>query len=328
MFRKKYAPWIVAAVTLAILAVFLWSRTAQTATVDAPAAMGESKVEFGEFAEEYANFPAGYTLQVENGTDLTTDGVVFLEKANDDLYVQFTNRSQMDSEFVLKLFLDYSEVDFFVEGVSYSEYEFQLDNGAGVQIPIQIDSQIDLQTSHMLTVGVFAAPNKYASDLDLMSNSYGMVATFEIVSPGGSRTCDVQTQFEEPAKFLKSQFGGVMLNEDFAAEDTDQVLYPPKEVTLSPGEKKSFAYRIGNYSGEVLLIVLVDWKQIPLNGADYLAIENKPGYMGFGQVEITAPMEKGKYEVAAFAVEAPFEPRSVENFFSHDTAYRFTLSVQ
>lgn len=282
-----------------------------------------------DFASEYRSYPDGFVLNVVNGTDLTKDGVIFLENASDDLFVQFANLTKDNSEFVLKLFLDYEEVNFLIGEVSYSSFEFKVAAEESKEIQVNLDTTVDLGISHMLTVGVFTAPNKHASEIELMSNSYGMVLTYEIVSPSGSRTNIRDMHCEKTAKFLKSQFQGIMLNEDFLNEDNDTVQFPPIEVAALPGKNISLAYRLGNYNyqGNVMLIVLVDWKQVSVNGSDYLIVENKPGYIGFGEIEITAPLDSGKYEVIAFAVNQPFSPRNVTNFFAHDTAYRFTLSV-
>ena len=62
--------------------------------------------------------------------------------------------------------------------------------------------------------------------------------------------------------------------------------------------------------------------------ANSLYIRNKPGYIGYGELNITTPLQAGEYEVTAFVVDSPFSLRDFNTFHTHDTAYRFTLTVQ
>jgi hypothetical protein len=121
-----------------------------------------------------------------------------------------------------------------------------------------------------------------------------------------------------------------MLNLDFDEKDDNQVFYPPMEIGASSGETIKLAYRVGNYDNadDVLFIVLLDWQQQTLDGNSFIHLVNKPNYMGYGEIEITAPLEKGKYEITGFVVVNPFELRDDYNFMGNDTCYRFTLTVE
>ena len=96
------------------------------------------------------------------------------------------------------------------------------------------------------------------------------------------------------------------------------------------GETITLAYRAGNYenASELMVIVLIDWKQSQINDVNSLYIRNKPGYIGYGELNITTPLQAGEYEVTAFVVDSPFSLRDFNTFHTHDTAYRFTLTVQ
>lgn len=58
-----------------------------------------------DFADEYREYGNMLVLGVVNDTDLTEDGVVYLDSITDNLNIQFANLTEYDSEYILKLFL-------------------------------------------------------------------------------------------------------------------------------------------------------------------------------------------------------------------------------
>ena len=78
-----------------------------------------------DFADEYREYGNMLVLGVVNDTDLTEDGVVYLDSITDNLNIQFANLTEYDSEYILKLFLDYEEIEYFIDDEIKNGYVFQ-----------------------------------------------------------------------------------------------------------------------------------------------------------------------------------------------------------
>lgn len=283
------------------------------------------------FAEQYKDYGGEMlVLGVVNDSEPTENGVVYLDSLSDNLNIQFANLTETDSEYIIKVFFDYEETEFSIDGVDVSEYVFQAKAGESLTFPITINPDAEFDSSHILTVAVLTAPNKYAAEIDLMSNSYGMVLSYELAKRGQERSIEEKTIAEEPEGYIPLNFQGLMLNSDFKFAEGTSVKFPAKELTVKANEMVSMAYRAGNYekSEDILLLLLVDWKQADIDGSPFLHIANKEGSISYGTLEFQAPSEPGKYEVTAFVVDSPYSMKVGDTFHTHDTSYRFTLVVE
>lgn len=284
-----------------------------------------------EFAQEYKEFGGNMlVLGLENDTAPTENGVVYLEAIDDNLNVQFANLTDSNSEYILKLFLDYTEIEYMLDGEIRSEYVFTADAGESLVFPITLSTDMPFDTSHILTIAILTAPNEHANTLNLMSHSYGMVLSYELANSALERQMIESATIEEPSKYLTLSYQGIILNEDFTTENNTSVKFPPQKMEVKSGEPVNLAYRVGNYEAcdDVIVVVLVDWKQQMINDKPYLHIANKTGYVGYGTLEFAAPSQAGEYEVTAFVVADPYELKNGDNFHTHDTSYRFTLIVE
>ena len=285
-----------------------------------------------DWAAEYGNLGGGLVVGLVKGEEPTENGVVFLEKISDMLNIQFANLTENDSEYMLKLFYDYEETLFASGGgdTLQKDYIFAVDSMTSMIIPVMLDENLTFDNSHFLTVAVLTAPGSHAVDLDLMSNEYGYAVTFELSNKNAARQVNNKPAVQESAAFLQLQYQGLMLNLDFEAKDDEPVFFPPKELRASSGETVTLTYRAGNYDADdVLFVVMVGWEpQIISGNSPYMYIANKPGFMSYGTIKITAPMEKGKYEITGFIDASPFELREAGNFWGNEFCYRFTLVVE
>jgi hypothetical protein len=267
-------------------------------------------------------------LGLVNDTDLTFDGVVFLENINDNLNIQFANLTEHNSEYLLKIFLDYNEIDFEHEGNYKSDYIFTANSGESLIIPISLSEDNSFDSSRILTVAIFTAPDKHAYEINLMSNQYGVVMSYELANK--NRTVITNTNATEPSEYLSLSFQGLMLNFDFSPENNMSVKFPPYSISTKENELIEIAYRAGKYENvsDIIIVVMVNWNQQKINGMPYLHLVNKPDFISFGSVSFIAPAETGKYDVVAFVVESPYSNKNADNFHFHDKAYRFTLIVE
>ena len=81
-------------------------------------------------------------LGVVNDTDLTEDGVVYLDSITDNLNIQFANLTEYDSEYILKLFLDYEEIEYFIDDEIKNGYVFQAKSDESLIIPVKLNSSM------------------------------------------------------------------------------------------------------------------------------------------------------------------------------------------
>lgn len=283
-----------------------------------------------DFADEYRGYGNRLVLGLENDTAPTENGVVYLDSISDNLNIQFANLTESNSEFILKLFLDYSEINFYIDGKLTSDYIFQSQAGESLVLPVNLDSVTEFINSHILTIAVLTAPQKHAKTSELMSNSYGVVLSYELAPQNGEREIITSHICQDPLDYLKLNYQGLVLNFDFENTHDTMVQFPPNNYCVKPGGKISLAYRAGNYenTNDILFVVLVDWEQQSVNNSDFVYVKNNPGFISYGAIEFSAPLEAGEYEVTAFVVDHPFSLKNSDTFHTHDTAYRFTLTVE
>jgi len=284
-----------------------------------------------DFTKEYETLSGEYlVLGLVNDTDLTEHGVVYLNSITDNLNIQFANLTDSDTEYILKLFLNYVEIPFFMDGNYMDSYVFTAKSKESLIIPVSLDENISFENSHILTVAVLTYPGKYAYKSEVMSNSYGLVMSYELANKNGGRYLAEKTKAKEPMEYLRLEYQGLMLNMDFATEENVPVNFPPYQIKAKPNDTVNVAYRAGNYENaeDVIIIVLVEWEQKEINNENFLHIVNKTGFMSFGHIEFITPLEKGEYEITAFIVESPYDIKNSDNFHFHDKAHRFTLIVE
>ena len=318
-------------ITLILAFAFAFSLVACSGGNDKSKDKGGSD-ELHDWAKEFEQKGSFLVLGLVNSNDLTEDGVVFLDNITDTLNIQFANLTDNNSEYILKLFYDYEEASFLVNGgdVLMDSYLFTANSKESLVIPISLDGSLTFNNSHLLTVAVLTAPTKHAVDLDMMTNSYGVNMTYELTNRNGTRQIDVKTTANEPMAFLQLTYQGLMLNLDFEVNENVMTKFPPKEVRAKSGEVIRIAYRAGNYenTNEVAFIVLLDWQQQYFDGNPYIHIINKPRFISYGVIELTVPSERGKYEIAGFIIDRPFELRNADTFHFNDACHRFTLTVE
>lgn len=281
-------------------------------------------------AETYQGFGSVIVLGVVNDSDPTISGLIHMDTVADNLHVQFANLTQKEHKYILKLFLDYQETDFYLNEQKYNGYVFSAAAGEELDLVVNLDMDISMEESHILTTAVLTAPDTHAKDLDFISNSYGIVMNYELAPAEGERRINSGQVCREPDAYLELEYQGIMLNQDYETEGNSVVYLPPSNITVQPNETVSLAYRAGNYekADDILILLLLDWKQQQINGRPFEYVKNIPGLMSYGTLEFTAPSEPGFYEVTAFAAEQPYALRSRETFHTSDTSYRFTLTVE
>jgi len=281
---------------------------------------------------------SGDQRYTEYGT-LGFDGIMTLDTPQDTLHVFFENLSPNERDFILKVFYNYEEVSFCVLGVAVCEAEFvfSLEGNHEVTIPIQLDNNvIATDTINKLTVGIFADPNLFSMTVDSsLWRPRGMLLNFEI-NYGFREELILYVEQEEPVLKLDGlMFHGLMINQDF-----DPVLYqayfPSNPLQVRRGEEVELAFlanatlNINEALEDYLIIAMLDWEQISMNGKPYLYVnvtDDNENVGHHGRFTIEVDRDLGSYEFIAFIVANPVNENSDSNFFPLEMATRFTIEV-
>lgn len=268
-------------------------------------------------------------MGVKSGLPVSgVNGVINLKEINDPLYLSFANLTGNKS-FALKIFLDYKETEFYVDGELYDSYIINAVNGETEIIKFSLKTDIDFDESHYLTTAVFTAPNVHFGEFGASDNNSSTVHNYEIAPLNGERAMQEPFEPQKPERFCDIQYQGLVVGTQFE-KSPKVVQIPPQNIYAKPGEKVKLSYFAGKYPDKenVLFLLLLDWKQLEIGGGDYIYLSNDPEKIGYGSFEFTAPEEPGSYEVAGFIVYNPFKILGPNDFHTLDEMYRWTLVVE
>lgn len=270
-------------------------------------------------------------LMVENGyylnlyTDEKKGGTGIIEYKNSDniLYADVENIGNNRS-FIIKLYLDYKEINFFVDEKEYSTYYFSLDSSKRKTIPIKL-SNINTSINHKLTISLIEAPEKYTSDVEgPVTSSYGITLDYFLQCTDNEELKNDNTKYEEPLKTFKEGFNGFVINDDLSK--SNETKYPSKLIKAKKNEKVKLAYRIGSgfNESEFLIVLDVGWKQVNIDNEPFKLIKREKDKPVYGELSFIAPSKPGKYEITAILIENPFK---INKFEPINKSFRFTLEV-
>ena len=278
----------------------------------------------------FASETDGYCLVV-NGIEEREEGIVpefiLLGEYNVlKVVIESTGKRKM----ALQVLVDYIQVPVIVDGETYDTYYIETEKNISVTKQIKLGIDIDRNVDHKITVMLL-------NDLQLTSGeiSGGEIAKYVIF--GGAATfdsllvCDKEknelkrpkAEYETLIKEYDDELGAIFLTQD----ENGKRKKIQGNINVKPGEKVKLYYHIGGFNGETLIFLNIGEKQSQINGKDFLLFECRTSKVLYGQLEITAPMEEGKYEVGAWAVNNPYG--KIQNGMQTIAGTpRFTLNVE
>ncbi|MCL2559417.1 MAG: hypothetical protein FWE07_02920 [Turicibacter sp.] len=261
------------------------------------------------------------------------------ETPQDIFSVEISNGYSFDLNLLVKIFYNYEEVPFRVLGnEEYStEFIFTLPALYDVMIPVQLDSQLQVNEllSSRLTVAVFLVPDLHIAEFpEFLGMFNAMALNFEIDYGSHERKILLPPSNVETLS-IENLFAGFMINSDL--EPTGHTLYvPPYVMRVNPGEIIDLSLIINGNEllnleevESYLVISMLDFHQIPMNGEPFLHIYTNDEY-DIGQhtrFTIIAPEEPGLYEFTSFVVPNPAHSTRDSNFFLLEFGMRFTIEV-
>ena len=317
------------------------------------------EIEEGSESEYIGSVGLGLWSGEEAFSALESDAVLRLETPQDLLTAYVENVSFERQNMILKVFYNYEETAFRVVGAEdyRTEFLFTLDPFEAVEIPFHLAADLaPSETFSQLTIGAFFAPERFSAlttpeesnFLLLNSRDHGRVLNFEMNDSDEDEELMLPISPTAPLRQIEDlMFTGLMINLDFDPP-AHAAYFPPNPLQVRSGEQVELGFVAGppdilgtiehspdhfeEYLYEVeeyLIIVMVNWQQVMVNGEPYIRIDETGGF-GTGQhgrFFIDAPTEAGLYEVVAFLVHDPAHRSQHRHFFPLEIAPRFTLEV-
>lgn len=249
------------------------------------------------------------------------DGV-FKDVDNNTIFYASLQNSGQDRYVNLAAYLNYKAVSLEFLDENYNE-QIHLKDGDNVVIPFKIKTNICQSENYKLLISLFLGSDLHESDT-LFQTTQHTISYDYFIKNQINTDINLEVTQNEPISFIKSDFPGLAINDDFSS--TDLMKLPPSELVVNKGQKFDLAYRIGQIdnSKNQLLIVAIDYKQVKINNEYSLLIETKESHISFGKITLNAPEKEGKYEICALVVPTP---EAVSAFYPLENSYRFTLKV-
>lgn len=250
---------------------------------------------------------------------------IFKNIDNDSVFYASLQNSGKDRYVTLAGYLNYKSISLEILDENYRQEQIFLEDGANILIPFKLNADIDKNTNYKFLISLFMGSDLHESDTHYQTTQYAISYDYFIQNQSDN-SVDLALVNLEPLEYITSEFSGIVLNTDFST-NTDAIKLPPSELVVTQGESFDLAYRIGHISNAQshLLIVTLGYQQAQINDRDSLLINTPENKVSFGKITLTAPTEKGKYEICALAVPDPETPSP---FIPLENTYRFTVTVQ
>lgn len=268
-----------------------------------------------------------------------------LETPQDIITISGINFCYIDRPFLLKVFYNYEEIPFRIVGVE--EYDtgfvFELEAGHDINIPIQLYEGLEVNDYlNVLTIGLFPEPGHHAMNDDgwTINNMFGSMWNFA-VSYGGNEEIDLGiTSYVTPTQ-LEIELGGLNINQDeeeYIMGHGGVFNMPGEFLQVTSGEVVELHFHFNTHlfvsefgMTEYLLMSMLNWQQIDMNGQPYLLFEARPESSFYvtdrGTFTIVAPEEAGFYEFKTFIVPNPTSIHDELHMWEIIFSFPFTLEV-
>ncbi|MGG5358927.1 MULTISPECIES: hypothetical protein [unclassified Enterococcus] len=300
-----------------------------------------SDITYTEFKETFGEDAWGHQLGIVNPEYGPMGENLIWDSETEQLIVEFDNFTS-DAEFRLKLFWNYQEVEFSVDGGQMkNHYTFSLNYTERIELPINLSDNAGIDVNNegflgFLTANIFIEPNKSQKDLKLLDHDYvGINSVHYVFSDIDMADYDREKIFNpqlfQPYKNFPEDYFTLNVTTEY-----DELLnIPSTSITVKKGEKIDFNFVLGDGTGEkidqYLLFALLGNDQIEINEQAMLHLhlpldehsENTIPQTGI--FSIIAPKESGTYEFIAYAVGLPVEKSPYTNI---ENSFRITIVVE
>jgi len=279
----------------------------------------------------------------ESEMEATDYGSLQLSGSDDLLVASVVNTSNEDFYYVFKVFVDYEEVPFRLEGgVEYiTELFFFLERGQEVEIVFGLDMELaEENVTHKLTAGVFVDPCRQVISEDNYRDfdQRSMVLNNDLIFGSGNPTdLSVSPVFEVSLREEDDQFVDLFIAPELRLNDDGFYRMPDFVVQARRGEPIDLSFIVSPYArgaSEVenyLIIGMLNWQQIELSGQPFLFVDASEHDFDFirdyGTFVLEGIDEVGFYDFTAILIPNPTDPVTFSNSIPLAMSNRFVIHV-
>lgn len=295
----------------------------------------ETYEEYRAFLEDEAR---GYGLSFSNPTQERFGERLIWNSTSEELDLAFINATA-DAEFLLKIFWNYEEVEFSVDGSEMStSYVFQSEFGTDNKWSISFSDEIDLSSEGFigyLTPMIFIEPSLHQKEAEFYEHTnYGIITTHHVFSDDNFDQYNRYNVFNSEDFQSYNDYSGEFVGLNIT-NDSEVLNNPSPFVTAEKGEQITLDFILGDSTGqqveEYILFAVLGNDQAVINGQKALPVRlpinpetNEPTPQ-FGELVIEVPDEEGQYEFVAYAVS--FDPE-IQEFSTIENSFRITVDVE
>lgn len=286
---------------------------------------------YEEFRAFWGDEGQGYGLGFHNPIQKRMGERLIWNSTTEDLNLVFINATD-DAEFLLKLFWNYEEVEFSVDGSEMStSYVFESDYAEDYKWTIKFSDEVDLSSEGFigyLTPVIFIEPNLLQKEAEFYDHTdYGVSTTQYVFSDDDFDQYNPYNIFSPDDFQSYSDYTGEFYGLN-VTNDSEILNNPSPYITANKGEQVRLEFLLGDSTGEqieeYLLFAVLGNEQAVINGQTVLPVHlpvdpetNEPTPQT-GELLIDVPDEEGEYEFVAYAVPLAPEvqaPPIIENSF-------------
>lgn len=267
------------------------------------------------------------TGEEKRGEGITPEGILLGKENQLNLMVQVPLMGEEHKKMSVQIFLDYHQIPFIVDGKTYDTYYIEAWNDISLTKQITLAADIDRSVDHKITALLLNDLQAGAGELlYVVGNGIRMDALL-ICDEKKGRLLRPEAAYETEYKEYEEISGGIFLTLE-TGEDKRRI--PDDVIHAKSGEKVKVYYHLAGsaQAKEALVFLNIGEKQAKVNGKDFLLFQDMAeDRVLYGELEMTAPMEVGRYDVSAWVVYNPYGEiegcgQSVEG------SPRFTLCVE
>lgn len=260
-----------------------------------------------DFGEEEYYYCMGLTGREERGKNIVAPGIEIGENNELNLVVECVVDGEDKRKMALQVLVDYQQVPLIVDGKKCDTYYIEAEDNISIEKKIILDKDIDRSVDHKITALLINDLQFHAGDLERhIEINAAYFDAFLFCDKKKDSLVRPQKEYEIPISEYEEEFPQIFLTQD---ETGNKKAIPQNLIHAKPGETFRLYYHLGGFTNSEETVVFVDIgeKQTKINGKDYLLFHSDdPTKVLYGELELTAPMEEGKYEISAWAVNNPY----------------------
>lgn len=270
-------------------------------------------------------------------------GSFHLTSSEDLMVASVANTSNEDFYYVFKVFVDYEEVPFRLEGGAeyITELFFFLERGQEVEIVFGLNMELtEENATYRLTAGIFVDPCRHVINEDNYREFDGtsVVLNSDLIFGTGSSIDPLpSSDFEITLREEDDQFVDLFIAPELELNNYGFYRMPDFVVQVRRGESIDLSFIVSPQARGIhelenyLIFGMLNWQQIELSEQPFLFVDAREYDLDFirdhGTFTLEGIDEVGFYDFTAVVIPNPTDPATFANSTPLATSNRFVIHV-